>query len=149
MIPSSVMFNWRWSICCWSRRALSWRASWLNSSGEDEAHGVSIILTNENSMFQSCTNGSDFEKTRTWSWSSKVRFEDQSFITARMSEPYGLVDLKGGKYSPAHGNRQSAMYGSQPRCASRTGHCAVMHVYWHANSIRRNYSFTTIIYRLL
>lgn len=28
------------------------------------------------------------------------------------SIPYSLVGLKGGKYSPAHGIRQSAMYGS-------------------------------------
>jgi Phosphotransferase enzyme family len=81
--------------------------------GEDEAHGVSIILTNENSLFQSSTNGSDtLKKLGLEVGLARLGSKIDLLLQRGCSKPYGLVELKGGKYSPAHGNRQSAMYGS-------------------------------------
>lgn len=81
--------------------------------GEDEAHGVSIILTNENSLFQSSINGLDtLKKLGLEVGLVRLGSKIDLLLQRGCSNPYGLVELKGGKNSPAHGNRQSAMYGS-------------------------------------
>ena len=74
---------------------------------------MSTILTSNTSLFQSSTYDSATLK-KLGLEVGLARFESKiDFLLQRgCSIPYGFVDLKGGKYSPSHGNPQTAMYGS-------------------------------------
>lgn len=121
---------------------------------EDESRGVSTILTNNTSLFQSSIyDSATLKKLGLEVGLARLESKIDLLLQRGCSISYGLVDLKGGKYSPSHGNRQSAMYGSHiainllnrgvPREQVIVSSCTF------TGTLIQFGNFTAIIYRLL
>ena len=81
--------------------------------GEDDAKGISIIFGDSSSLFHSTTNGTTtLRNIKLDLGLATPASQCDHLLMGQNKLPSGLIELKGGKYSPLQGNRQAAVYGT-------------------------------------
>jgi hypothetical protein len=81
--------------------------------GESETNGINLIFGSPNSLFCSIANGTTTLNNLGFHIGLATTESYCDHLLKRgESKPYGFIELKGGKFSPLQGNRQSAIYGS-------------------------------------
>lgn len=81
--------------------------------GEDDAKGIGIIFGGSSSLFRSTANGTTtLRNIKLDLGLATPASQCDHLLMGQEKLPSGLIELKGGKYSPLQGNRQAAVYGS-------------------------------------